>query len=103
MEDDKGGKIVLIRQMLSARDITDEIGDVVQAAVELEAARSQRMQESPWNDPIITYMKSKEIVDEENSTDTFSQQNEDSDVGKVDIKIQYIHPSSIESALSSVC
>ena len=43
MENGKSSKVAMIRQMLSIRDVSDEISDVVKAAVEIEAARSQRM------------------------------------------------------------
>jgi len=99
-EGGKSGKIVIIRQMLSVRDVTDEIEDVVKAAVEIEAAKSQRMQELPWNDPIITLAKSN-AIDDEIIPEKLSEQNDD--VLETEIKVQYIHPSSIESALASIC
>jgi SpoVK/Ycf46/Vps4 family AAA+-type ATPase len=101
-----------LRQMLSVRDISDEIEEVIKCAVELEAAKSLRQHETP-----------EEMHEKEMSLDvdiSLSQLMVDED-GSVEIKdeavdsisakskrskkdhVQYLHPSSLESALSMKC
>lgn len=110
----KGGgsskKVATIRQMLSVRDLSDEIDDVISAAIEIEAARSQRMRESPWHDEtIILSQKNVDdvLVNEDDDEEELKSNSNDGadDVFDDDFELQtqYIHPSSIESALSSIC
>lgn len=98
-----------LRQMLSARDISNDMEDVIKCAVELEAAKSLRQHETP-----------EEMHDRENSLDvdiSLSQLIMNKD-GSLQVKddasgsvlknsrngpIQYLHPSSLELALSMVC
>uniref|UniRef100_A0A7S2ERB2 RNA helicase n=1 Tax=Ditylum brightwellii TaxID=49249 RepID=A0A7S2ERB2_9STRA len=45
------GAGLILRQMLSVREVDlEEMEDVVRCAVEIEAGRSQRLQESPWEE-----------------------------------------------------
>jgi hypothetical protein len=101
-----------LRQMLSVRDIGSEMEDVIKCAVELEAAKSQRQGET-----------SDEMHDREMNLDvdiSLSQliisddgsfESKDEPVGPLTVKekrckrngLQYIHPSSLETALSIRC
>lgn len=109
----KGGskKVATIRQMLSVRDLSDEIEDVISAAIEIEAARSQRMRESPWHDEtIILSQKNVDdvLVNEDDDEEEEPKSNSNNGADDVfdddfELQTQYIHPSSIESALSSIC
>jgi hypothetical protein len=97
-----------LRQMLSVRDIEPEIESVIRCAVELEAAKSQRQGESAEE------MHDKEMVLDVdislsqlilNDDGTVSNSDEASDVVAVQEKegVQFIHPSSLETALSMEC
>ena len=104
-----------LRQMLSVRDITAEMGEVVKCAVELEAAKSLRQHET-----------SEEMHERELNLDidiSLSQlvlgedgtiESKDEPVDSVSVKttekkkekaneVQFIHPSSLETALSMKC
>jgi hypothetical protein len=99
-----------LRQMLSVRDIGGEMEDVIKSAVELEAAKSLRQHESP-----------EEMYDREMTLDvdiSLSQlmlaedgsvQSKEEAVDSISVKSkkrdrsQYIHPSSLETALSMSC
>ena len=93
-----------LRQMLSVRDIGDEMEDVIKCAIEIEAAKSQRQQESP-----------EETHDKEMHLDvdiTLSQLllTEDGLVENTTVVgnsrkagVQFLHPSSLETALTMVC
>ena len=85
-----------LRQMLSVRDVTEEMDEVIKCAVELEAAKGQRLHETP------SEMHEKEMslgVDI-----TLSQlliaENGEMTVGD---DLRYLHPSNLESALTSTC
>lgn len=94
-----------LRQMLSLRDISAEMEPVIKCAIELEAAKSQRRHETP-----------AETLEHESNLDvdiTLSQLLLTDDGLVVDSSnnvkrttkpgLQYIHPSSLERALSLVC
>lgn len=101
-----------LRQMLSVRDIREDMEDVIKCTVELEAAKSQRLGES-----------SEEMHDKEMSldvdislsqlmvTEDGSVESKDEAVDSISMKgnktkkpgLQYIHPSSLETALSIKC
>ena len=93
-----------LRQMLSVRDIGNDIEDAIKCAVELEAAKSLRqgetseeMHENEMNLEVDISL-SQLMVTEDGSTDSFSI-DETSD----NTRFQYIHPSSLETALSMKC
>jgi SpoVK/Ycf46/Vps4 family AAA+-type ATPase len=93
-----------LRQMLSVRLLTSEMGDVIQRAIELEAAKAQRRREA-FKDEIdlsVDITLSQLLL-----TDVGLMATEDVlDAPKRVINppcIQYIHPSSLEAALASVC
>jgi hypothetical protein len=101
-----------LRQMLSVRDISNEIQDVLKCAVELEAAKSLRQHEPP-----------EEIHNREDALDvdiSLSQlimnkdgsiQSKDEAVDSVSVKsksarkgrTKFLHPSTLELALSMAC
>jgi hypothetical protein len=81
-----------LRQMLSVRDISDEIEDVVKCAVELEAARTQKKNESLDGTMGIDVTLSQVMLTENGVVEST----------KTD-KSQNIHPSNLETALSLVC
>jgi SpoVK/Ycf46/Vps4 family AAA+-type ATPase len=102
-----------LRQMLSVRDISDsEMADVTKCTVELEAAKSQRLGES--SDSVhekemsldidislsqLTVTKDGAIESKDEAVDSISMKgNQTTKTG-----LQYIHPSSLETALSMTC
>uniref|UniRef100_A0A6V2LQZ7 Uncharacterized protein n=1 Tax=Ditylum brightwellii TaxID=49249 RepID=A0A6V2LQZ7_9STRA len=128
------GAGLILRQMLSVREVDlEEMEDVVRCAVEIEAGRSQRLQESPWEedeeqtDGVVSKRAKSYPVDksleqlimdddddndnvvvvtqetEENNQSTSSYSTTKQQQQQQQVKIQYIHPSSIESALSLIC
>lgn len=122
------GAGVVLRQMMSVREIgEDEMDDVIKCAVEFEAGKSQRhhvsvvefnmiagfgrirctnstvpicmIQESPWG------MVAKPSLPADKSLVNFLH-DDDSDASndeKVQKANQFIHPGSLESALSLIC
>jgi len=97
-----------LRQMLSLRLIKEEMGHVIKRAIEFEAAKSQRQHESP--DEMHTNEMGLDI------DITLSQLllTEDGLVSTEEILevpkkkeekpgVRFLHPSSLEAALSSVC
>jgi len=106
----KGAGIVL-RQMMSAREIgTGEMEEMVRSAVETEAGKSQRHHESPWgvvkpttaivNKPSLATDKSllNFLHDDDNDGTTTTGENT-----PMRGNTQFIHPNSLESALSLIC
>jgi SpoVK/Ycf46/Vps4 family AAA+-type ATPase len=104
-----------LRQMLSVRDLGDEMGDVIKCAVELEAAKSLRQHES--SETIyeremsldVDISLSQLMVGEDGSIEStdeainsISLQSSKSKKSKRS-KLQYLHPSSLETALSVKC
>ncbi len=93
-----------LRQMLSVRDISEDLEDAVKCAVELEAAKSLRQGET--SEEMHENEKNLEVdvslaqlmVTEDGSVDAVSIE----DTNHRDM-FQYIHPSSLESALSMKC
>jgi SpoVK/Ycf46/Vps4 family AAA+-type ATPase len=97
----KGAGIVL-RQMMSVRDLTEEMDDIIKCAVEIEAGKSQRHHESPWG--VVkspTDSKSKTSIDKTLVNFLIEADESKSDVGAS--TTQFIHPHSLESALSLIC
>ena len=81
-----------LRQMLSVRDIGDEMEDVIKLAIELEASKSIKDKEvtEASGDLEIDISLSQLLMTDEGSL----EENND---------FQYIHPSNLESALSMSC
>jgi len=94
----KGAGIVL-RQMMSVKDITEEMDDIIKCAVEIEAGKSQRHHESPWG-VAKTSAGSKSKPSKDKTLANFLL---DADESKPDVTTQFIHPHSLESALSLIC
>lgn len=93
----KGAGIVL-RQMMSVRDLTEEMDDIIKCAVEIEAGKSQRHHESPWG--VVkppTESKPKTSIDK--TLVNFLLEADESNASIT----QFIHPHSLESALSLIC
>ena len=97
-----------LRQMLSVRLIASEMSDVIKRAIEFEAAKSQRQHESPEEmhenemglDVDITLsqllLTDDGLVATEEIVDVVKRKKEKSG-------LQFLHPSSLEAALSVVC
>lgn len=101
-----------LRQMLSVRDIGDDMDDVIKCTVELEAAKSQRLGES--SDESHQKEMSLDIdisLSQLMVTDDGAVESKDEAVSSISMKgnqttkigLQYIHPSSLETALSLKC
>lgn len=89
-----------LRQMLSVRDIGDEMENVIKCAIELEAARSQKMQESPEE------MHMNESMLEIDITLSQLMWTEEGVIEKAPLKereVRFVHPSSLETALTMIC
>ena len=95
-----------LRQMLSVRNVSEEMGDVVKCAVELEAAKSRRLQETrdgaSEKDLDVDLSLSQLLLTkdgrEQEATESVERPRRKS---KLDMKL--LHPSSLETALSLVC
>jgi len=90
-----------LRQMLSVRDLSTSMGDLVRTAVEIEAAKSAKHGESPWD-------ADSGIINQSNclkAADRSMDQLIDAELIAVENSgdIQLLHPSSLESAISLVC
>jgi hypothetical protein len=100
-----------LRQMLSVRDISDEMEDVIKLAVELEAAKSQRQHESPSEmhekeaDLAVDITLSQLFLRDDGVIEdhTLDSETKESDRREAGGDVKYIHPSSLESALTMVC
>jgi hypothetical protein len=94
-----------LRQMLSVRDIGGEMEDVIKSAVELEAAKSLRQHESPEEmyDREMTLDVDISLSQLMLAEDGSVQSKEEAVVYKKRDRSQYIHPSSLETALSMAC
>ena len=89
-----------LRQMLSVRDLSTSMGDLVRTAVEIEAAKSAKHGESPWHDE-STINEDIRLKDFDRSLDQLIEFRSPVEKGEYDT--QYLHPSSLESAISLVC
>lgn len=97
-----------LRQMLSVRQLSDEMDDVIKRAIEIEAAKAQRLRDTldsttqkdvaldvdvTLSQLVLTdigLVATKDIVDASNRPKSHSA-------------AQLLHPSSVEAALTSVC
>jgi SpoVK/Ycf46/Vps4 family AAA+-type ATPase len=77
--------------MLSIRDISDEMEDVIKCAIELEAAKSQKDGGSEDEDSLDIDVSISQLL----CTDTGLMEGTS--------RVQLIHPTSLESALSITC
>mmetsp|Transcript_761 Transcript_761/g.1355 ORF Transcript_761/g.1355 Transcript_761/m.1355 type:complete len:545 (-) Transcript_761:93-1727(-) len=83
-----------LRQMLSVRDIVDDMDVVVMSAVELEAVKSQREQDiDSQAEQGIDITLSQLLVTEDGLVEET----------KPELSLQYVHPSSLEMAISMIC
>ena len=94
----KGAGIVL-RQMMSVKDITEEMDDIIKCAVEIEAGKSQRHHESPWGVAKAS-ADSKSKPSKDRTLTNFLL--DDANDAKPEVTTQFIHPHSLESALSLI-
>lgn len=95
-----------LRQMLSVRDLSEEMDEVIKCAVELEAAKGQRLHKSPdeihteESDLGLDITLSQLITDShESRLDTDAS----SDALETAKNLKYLHPSSLETALTVTC
>jgi len=94
----KGAGIVL-RQMMSVKDITEEMDEIIKCAVEIEAGKSQRHHESPWGVAKAS-TDSKSNPSKDKTLANFLL--DDASETKPEVTTQFIHPHSLESALSLI-
>jgi len=107
-----------LRQMLSVRDISSDMEDVIKCAVELEAAKSQRMGETSQEmhdkemDLDVDISLSQLVVGDDGSLESRDEAVDSISVTSTTAEgrrsnekpgIQYIHPSSLETALTMKC
>jgi len=101
-----------LRQMLSVRDISSDLGDVIKCAVELEAAKSLRQGESSQEihtnemDLDVDISLSQLMIAEDGSVETKDKTVDSISINDMEEEIdsiQFIHPSSLETALSMKC
>lgn len=102
-----------LRQMLSVRDISSDMEEVIKCAVELEAAKSQRigetsqeMHDKEMNLDIDISLSQLVVADdgsEDEAVDSISVPSASEKANNKADGIQYIHPSSLEMALSMKC
>jgi len=95
-----------LRQMMSAKDISYEMDDIITCAIETEAARSQRAKESPWataDSSKKSSMKVDTSLEQLSLFDVDPRDDHGEDGTKKNktsmIKNHHIHPKSIEKAL----
>jgi hypothetical protein len=99
-----------LRQMLSVRDITSTMGDVIKCAVELEAFKSLRHHEAPEethhreNVLEVDISLSQLILNKDGPVQTI-EHTEQASKATTDKKkpTQFLHPSTLELALSMTC
>lgn len=98
-----------LRQMLSVKDISGEMGDVMKCAIELEAAKSLRQHESP--DEIhnkemgleVDITLSQLLLTEDGLVETTKAVGSSNTRPESKPGMQYLHPSTLEAAMSRVC
>lgn len=100
-----------LRQMLSVRDISSDMEEVIKCAVELEAAKSLRQHETPEemhsreSSLDVDISLSQLIMNKDGSIQIKDTANPDSTKRKSGrhSRTKYLHPSSLELALSMIC
>jgi hypothetical protein len=104
-----------LRQMLSVRDISSEMEEAVKCAVELEAAKSLRQHETSEEmheretSLDIDISLSQLVLGEDGTIESKEEQVDSMSVKSTRPKkrkieeVQFIHPSSLETALSMKC
>ena len=104
-----------LRQMLSVRDLGGEMDEVIKCAVELEAAKSLRQHESAESmheremSLDVDISLSQLLVSEDGSVDNTPEETGSASVQSAasrrsnKAKLQFLHPSSLERALSLKC
>jgi SpoVK/Ycf46/Vps4 family AAA+-type ATPase len=101
-----------LRQMLSVRDISGDVEDAIKCAVELEAAKSLRQGETSQEihekemNLDVDISLSQLMITEDGAVETKDREIDSisiNDINKDAPSIQYIHPSSLETALSMKC
>eukprot|EP00804_Cyclotella_cryptica_P009030 CCRYP_003128-RC/>CCRYP_003128-RC protein AED:0.01 eAED:0.01 QI:389/1/1/1/1/1/4/1026/1567 len=101
------GAGTVLRQMLSVKDVSSDMDNIIKCAVELEAAKSQRHDESPWGvTKKSTSEEAKRPVDK--TLVSFLQRHNGGNHLKTvseteSTETRFIHPSSLELALSHIC
>lgn len=97
-----------LRQMLSVRQLDSSMADIVRTAVEIEAAKSAKHGESPWEtEPTLDGEGNTKSEDaslnqliDERYMDALKGGKEDAHELR---DVQFLHPSSLESSISLVC
>jgi len=96
----------ILRQMLSVRDLSNEMNDVIKRSIELEASKSQRERgdamllledEGLDVDPTLN-----QLVQPEDSSGVKSAPSTTKKKNKK-ATVKFLHPSTLETALSQVC
>jgi hypothetical protein len=86
-----------LRGMLSVRDITNDMDEIVQCAIEMEAQKSQMMHLSPEQ------MHEKEMDLEVDVSLSQLFLSDDGIAPESSLDLRFLHPSSVESAINMVC
>ena len=86
-----------LRGMLSVRDITDDMDEVVQCAIEIEAQKSQKQHLTPEE------MHERERDLEVDVSLSQLLMSEDGSTSETSLDLRFLHPSSIESAINMIC
>ena len=97
-----------LRQMLSVRQLDSSMADIVRTAVEIEAAKSAKHGESPWEIESTLSGEGNTKSEDASLKQLADVQYMDALKGGVsDTRelndVQFLHPSSLESAISLVC
>ncbi|CAB9515951.1 Proteasome-activating nucleotidase [Seminavis robusta] len=88
-----------LRQMLSVRDITEEMDEVIKCAVELEAGKAQRFVNRHETPSEETAELGVDVTLEQLLVDRDGVES----IAKSASSLRYLHPSSLETALTFSC
>eukprot|EP00934_Nitzschia_sp_Nitz4_P006185 Nitzschia sp. Nitz4//scaffold76_size158648//109898//113782//NITZ4_002559-RA/size158648-augustus-gene-0.151-mRNA-1//-1//CDS//3329557884//6175//frame0 len=88
-----------LRQMLSVRDISEEMDAVLECAVELEAAKSQRPHEMIESSHGMDVTMTQLILNDDGSIESL----DDDLTSEATTDVRHLHPSSLEAALAMKC
>ena len=102
-----------LRQMLSVKEIGDDMEEIIKSAVELEAAKSLRQHESPSEmhrkeadldvDITLSQLLSSDNGSTEKTGDVITSIIKHKGKKTEKPGVQYLHPSSLEKAITMVC
>jgi len=92
-----------LRQMLSVRDLREELDDVIKCAIEIEATRNQIQFLTPTDQEsgleVDITLSQLLVTDDGKDSETIDLAKK----ARTMVQLKLLHPSSLESALTSVC